>query len=180
MDNLLAKIPITCQKVLLISADRQANKALSELMARLALRGTVVILDGGNSFDAYLVARSIRRLSVELEEAMDRLRLARAFTCYQMLELLAQTEATPDPKIVLDLLTTFRDDAPNLGERMRILRGCLDHLERLSSLAPVLISIRPPRPGQAEDQVSFDLVREAAEHVLLFQEQLPAPQLRLF
>ncbi|MCP4418017.1 MAG: hypothetical protein GY805_15450, partial [Chloroflexi bacterium] len=80
-----------------------------ELSAVLALRGSVRVLDGGNSYDALYVARYIRRHTVQMDETLKRISVARAFTCYQMVTLLQQTAVFPSPTLVLDLLTTFGD-----------------------------------------------------------------------
>jgi hypothetical protein len=67
--------------------------------------------------------------------------MARAFTFYQVLSLLA---ATPDggmPTFCLDLLATFYDETASLIERRRLLRKCLAHLRRLSRQGPVAIAV---------------------------------------
>jgi hypothetical protein len=70
-----------------------------DLAARLALRGELRVLDGGNSFNAYTVARNLGRLvgggGSALEEALQRIQVARAFTCYQVLTLLNRNSCSP-------------------------------------------------------------------------------------
>ncbi len=84
-----------------------------------------------------------------LKQALRRISLARAFTCYQMLTLLNQTPAIPQqPTIVLDLLATFYDESVRADEALRRLENCLAYLRRLSAQAPVVVSARPPRPGR--------------------------------
>ena len=68
-----------------------------ELAARLALTGELRVLDGGNRFNVYPVARIIRRYSPELTAALARIRLARAFTCYQAAAMLAEMPAETAP-----------------------------------------------------------------------------------
>jgi hypothetical protein len=50
-------------------------------------------------------------------------RLSRAFTCYQMLALLAETPAGGPPTLVLDLLDTFYDESVPLHESRRLQIG---------------------------------------------------------
>jgi len=78
--------------------------------------------------------------------------VARAFTCYQMAELIRQAAAPRDvsppaaPLIVLDLLSTFQDENVPLGERKRLLKSCLPALRRRCQSAPILVSIRQELP----------------------------------
>src|SRR3990170_2880132 len=46
------------------------------------------VFDGGNSFDGYFVARLARRLSPQPYAVLNRIRLSRAFTCFQLAELI--------------------------------------------------------------------------------------------
>ena len=54
------------------------------LIAELALRGPVTVLDGGNCFPAYRIAQFIRSKSLQVEAISRRIFMQRAFTCYQM------------------------------------------------------------------------------------------------
>ena len=84
-----------------------------------------------------------------LKQALARISLARAFTCYQMLTLLSETPAIPQqPTLALDLLATFYDESVRADEALRLLESCLADLRRLSTQAPVVVSARPPRPGR--------------------------------
>ena len=51
----------------------------------------VLCLDGANRFDPLLIARFARERNVGAEVFNQRLRVARAFTCFQLTELLART-----------------------------------------------------------------------------------------
>lgn len=95
---------------------------MMKLTAVCALQGPVRIVDGGNRFDAYQVARHLRRQTTHLEAALNRLTIARAFTCYQMVSLVARTPATAESTLVLDLLATFTDESVTVAESTRLLR----------------------------------------------------------
>ena len=76
--------------------------------------------------------------------------MARAFTCYQVLSLLRKTPDTRHPKIVMDLLSTFRDESVSLEESQRLLEVVVGELYRLRRNAAVAVSIsRPPQPERA-------------------------------
>ena len=65
-----------------------------DLAAQLAAHGPLRVLDGGNQFNVYPVARAIRRQTPDLNAALQRIVLSRAFTCYQMVVMLDEAAAT--------------------------------------------------------------------------------------
>jgi hypothetical protein len=167
-------------EVLLVVAPHAGGALMMELVARLAGRGPLRLLDGGNRFDLYRCSQAIARAldggTADLRDVLGRIQLARAFTCYQMVALLAETPARPVPTLVLDLLSTFYDESVPAGESRRLLETCLCDLQRLSVLAPVAVSAQPG-PNRPE---LLEVLRAAAGQVCLLQPHLPPPQPRLF
>lgn len=145
--------------------------AILELVARLALSGSVRVLVGGNRFDAHHLARQVRRHTTHLDETLARIHLARPFTCYQTITLLEQT-AGDMPLVCLDLLATFYDDAVSLPERIRLTRIAVTHLRRCRAQVPVLVTLRPPPPSAAD---LTPIVQAAADQVYRYT---PPPTLR--
>ena len=166
-------LPLSNQ-LLVLTAPHAAVKLMLELAARLALSGELRVLDGGNRFNVYPVARTIRRYSPELSDALARIRLARAFTCYQAAAMLAEMPAEPRPLLVIDLLAAFYDESVALNESQRLLAGCLPHLQRLSQAAPVVVSARPPTAINPERLVLVQALRAAAAGTWQL-EALPVP-----
>jgi hypothetical protein len=125
---------------------------LLKLAASLAQRGPLTVFDGGNSFNIYTVAGALRRNGANVQQALGRILVARAFTCYQMAALICQAAAPAGvsppaaPLIVLDLLSTFQDENVPLGERKRLLKSCLPALRQRCQSAPILVSIRQELP----------------------------------
>jgi hypothetical protein len=170
----------------LVLAQHAAQRPMLDLAARLAQRGDLRVLDAGNRFNAYLVARSLGRWAgesgKELKNALKRITVARAFTCYQVLTLLSETPTAPFPTLVLDLLATFYDEDVKLHESQRLLESCVGHLLRLSRLAPVVVSARVLTSRQpVQDRSCLVQILEAAAHQVLHEVSDPPvdPQLRL-
>jgi len=139
--------PLTGKMAVLVNPEQEM---VTQLTAWLVHAGEARLIDGGNRFAAYDLARHLRRQTPHLEAALSRLIIARAFTCYQMVSLLAQTPATAVPLLVSDLLVTFDDDNVSPTESTRLLRLALRHLHRLRQAAPVVIIVRPPhQPARA-------------------------------
>jgi hypothetical protein len=169
---------------------RQAIRPLLGLAARLALRAPLRVLDGGNCFNAYIVALALRQHTQDVSAVMERIHVARAFTCYQILTLLQETRATPVATLVLDLLATFRDENVPDAERRRLLGICLERLRRLAVAAPLVVSVSPdsgpPMSGSrsrrkppARDEL-LAILEAAAGQVWRFGPPPPIVQLRLF
>jgi hypothetical protein len=123
------------QLAILIVPSR-ATELLLNLAAELADRGPLLVLDGGNRFNAYPVARRLHDPT-----ALERLQVARAFTCFQMQALLQSTKTEGPALLVIDPLATFNDENVPASERQYTFRCCVAELARLSHSRPVGIGI---------------------------------------
>jgi len=157
------------RKIALLIGERAERETLLDFTAVLALRGPVCVLDAGNRFDPYRVSRAVRRQTAQLDEALGRIYIARAFTCYQVITLLQKTPATPMPHLIFDLLATFSDQAISDGESMRLLSIVAEQLLRLRRQAPVIVSARPQSPGGRAGLLQ--LLKSTADQVLLSDVQ---------
>ncbi len=184
--------------LLLVVAPHAGGALMLELVARLACQGPLRLLEGGNRFDVYrcnqAIARALQELQVKaspragveegsaaefsLRQIMERIQLARAFTCYQLVSLLKQTPALPMPTLVLDMLTTFYDENVSNDESLRLLGVCLEELQRLNRVAPVAVSVRPAPPGSRP--ALLETLLGAAGQVWTLEPDVPAPPPTLF
>ena len=162
----LSSHQITLIRGISLFIDPHAQREMMlDLTAVLALRGRVRVIDGGNRFDPYHVARAIRRRTHRLDEIFDRVTIARAFTCYQVVTLLEHTPATNRPHLVCDLTATFYDEAVSYNESYRLLRIAAGELRRLSRRAPVVVTSSPAPRGERSGLLR--LLEDTADHVLL-------------
>jgi hypothetical protein len=163
-------------QIYLIVAPHAARSHMLDLAARLALRGTLRILDAGNQCNVYPIAQRLRRVTHDLDAALRRIQVQRAFTCYQVATLLLEVPPAPTATLVLDFLATFYDQDVKLPEATRLLQGCLERLRALAEQAPVLVSARPPALECAERRPLLDLLRAAsAQRWEAEEEQPPSP-----
>jgi len=153
--------------LLVLLSPKAEKKILLEMAAALALRGQVRVLDGGNGFSAYQVARLLRRHTSKLTEAMENIYLARAFTCYQVVALFEETPSSTDPHLVLDLLATFYDESIPPVESFRLLSLVVDHLKRLKKHTLVAVSLYPPKIQQPDRTGLTEMVTDAADSVFI-------------
>ncbi len=146
-----------------------------QFIAGLAQRGPVQVLDGGNRFDLLSLNRELRRRDLPLYTALERVRVARAFTCYQMTTLLEGPAGSGTPTLVLNLLATFQDENASQAERLRLLEICLFQLRKRAQHTAVLVVVHP----QPTEEPFLVRVREASDRIWAFEPQPPASQLTL-
>jgi hypothetical protein len=156
---------------------REQRQQMLACIATLALEGLVVVLDGGMLFNTYRVVMAARGQT----RILNRIRFARAFTCYQMVALLKRTPAEETCVVVLDLLSTFQDENVPASERLRLLKTCLPHLERLSQAHGALVSVGLLESMSPETQPLFRLLEKQAMQVYEWPvSAIPEQATRLF
>jgi hypothetical protein len=177
------------------------TRALLACITLLATRGHHVhVFDGGNRFDGYFVARLARHLSSDPHTALEHIRLSRAFTCFQLAELIKTAPTglgmqesnivsdsdldTPGPSVlfVLDMLTTFYDESVPMSDAERLLTNTIAHLKRLASAGPVIVGAREPRVLVKERWSLLDRLQVTADAAWLLRspEDPGREQMRLF
>jgi len=153
---------------------------LDERIVRHALSGPLVVLDAGNCFNPLRLARSIRRQTVEVTNILDRIQVARAFTCFQVLPLLEQISRPPGPVYILRLLDTFTDEVVPVQERLRTLSQVEAHIQRLCHATELTITLRTPLP---QEELLLDWItrlRSRAGHIIAPLLSTPTPPAQLF
>jgi len=159
-------------KLIVVYAPDAARTESMTLIAELGLRGAVTILDGGNRYRPYQVATFLRRKTVDISSAANRLFSRRAFTCYEMNTLLSSTPSLKQPCLILDLLKTFYDDHVSIHEADQLLKSCLGQIQRLVISGPVVVTLAPPLAK--ERSLLLEQVCAQADEVLI--KEAPATE----
>jgi hypothetical protein len=168
-------------KISLVVAPRAVVPSLMSVLAILALRGKVIVIDGGNCFDGFALSRALRRQTHQVQFALKQVLLSRAFTCYQMTAMLAELPINGTPVIVLDILSTFLDENVHFSKRQRLLETNLSLLRRMSESAPVAVWARSRTTPGSEDQQLLTPLLEIAQDIWKLQApEIPNHQLPLF
>ena len=168
----LITVPHSPTLQLLVAPAAFQRKAAIAFIAELAQTNPVRVLDGGNRFDVLGLNRELRRKDLPFYTALERVQVARAFTCYQMTTMLEQPAPGGIPTLVLNLLTTFQDENASLSERLRLLETCLYCLQKTASHSPVLLILHP----QPTEEPFLVRIRETADRVWVFESHHPAIQ----
>ncbi len=164
----------------LIEIRGRQSEGITELFASMAMRGSFYAIAGGEWLPTYALVQSIRRRTPQVKEVLGRVRLARPFTCYQVLDLLEDIRPERDPIVVLDFLHHFYNPDIQPGVRKRVLEQSCRQLQRLALSRSLLVFVEQM---QTEEYGSyFPLVAAIADDILQ-TDHVPDPedgQLTLF
>ena len=181
-DSQLQTIPFDLkagQAYLFLASRSTLHKLFNPIIANLALAGHLQVIDAGNQFDFYAIARMIRKSTPHFEETLAQIHIARAFTCYQVVTMLVQMHSVGFPLLITNMLTTFYDESVHLSERQMLLRQCLNELNRFKAQVPVVISASPHKDDPNDKFIT--LLENACDQITRFETLPPqSSQLSLF
>jgi len=155
--------PVSPRKVLFCG--ERAEEISSYVAGWMAGKGIeVIVLDGANRFNSYTVSSFARRELISPEKLLKSIRIARAFTCYQMATLMGERlvslvhagtvgaiHESPLQKpwvILLGPLTTFLDEDVPEREVRPLFERSLRKIEGMASRGVpfLLFQSNPPSP----------------------------------
>jgi hypothetical protein len=155
----------------LFHGHRETTRLFHYFLPRLIEQGKrILCLDGGNRFDPLLIARFARHRGLPPAEFNQRIRVARAFTCFQLTELLLRAPKFLPAFSANALIITALPDL-YFDEDVREREACTSFERALEGLTavpcPVAVfsgadSFRTPR------QSLFRLLRAQADQVCQF------------
>ncbi|RJP21301.1 MAG: hypothetical protein C4520_09815 [Candidatus Abyssobacteria bacterium SURF_5] len=156
------------------SASSITYLALYMAFAGVAHRVPVVFLDGGNSFNPYLISKLARRIGARPEELLSRVYISRAFTCHQMQALVvdrledALRKYSTRVAIVSGLLDTFYDQDVPFGEAYALLNSAATEFVRLAEGSARILLACPDThlPLADRQKVFLSLLKKVSQKVL--------------
>jgi len=164
LDEVLSQVQSYISRKVLFWGER-AGEISSYVAGWLAGKGiTVIVLDGANRFDPYTVSSLARRAWIPPERLLKSIRIARAFTCYQMATLMGERLVSlvharavgaihesllQKPWVILlGPLTTFLDEDVSEREVRPLFERSLRKIEGMASegVPFLLFQSNPPHP----------------------------------
>ena len=120
--------------------------ALSQLLCLqyLGQGQPVVLVDGANAFNPYLLSDAARAEGLDLNRVLDNVHLSRVYTCHQLEALmtdhlrLAIAKFRPGAVLCLGLLDTLHDEDVPAGEAARIFRRLTTAIIDTAARLPIL------------------------------------------
>lgn len=121
-----------------------------------AARGTrVLVVDAANVFDPYRLVREAMLRGVAARQALSRVRVARAFTCHQLVRLVQEElagELAPGCLVlVLGPVNLFYDEQVPWAERRHLFQGLVQILAAIKMTNPLLL-LQPRLPPGAPNR----------------------------
>ena len=150
-----------------------------------AARSTpVLVVDAANRFDPYGLVREARDLGLARQVVLARVRVARAFTCHQLVRLVEDIlPPALEPGCLVLLLgpvSLFYDEQVPLAERRRLFRDLTQLLGRIKSQAALLL-LQPLLPKEAHNRHFGKLLAPLIDYFvevgsrIAGQDQTPPP-----
>jgi len=136
------------------------SKRLLIATAYLAHTAELIVLDCGRRFDSSVVARAARGR----QEIIDRIKIQRAFTCFEAVKLIEKLPDGKTPIVILDFLSTFHDENIKPQSRKYLLETSIRHFQRLRYGAGLAISVYLP-PVSPDSIYLFERLQAAAPQV---------------
>ena len=196
-DTLIQSFTHPPGKVYLIHGDRTIfSLSLTMASAAIARGASIAVVDGGNRFDAHLIARFAREHRIDPSQLLSRIFISRGFTCYQMEQaitgrlpaFLRSRGATT--AMIFNPLETFYDQQAPFREVQHILVRVLRSLEQMKRegisvlLACLDRTLWPeernrlfPMLASGVDR-TFRLAYDEQQHAVLELEQSRSPSLQ--
>ena len=141
-----------------------------ELISRWVLHGSFFIIVAGDWFvDHDDVRYSLFRYTNNFDEVLDRhLRLVRARTCFQLLDLLTEADNENRPVLILDPLHHFYNQDVDLSTRDHVFEQCCQFTKRLSLSNPVAVLV--PKLDSDDHKRYFPILAAVADEVISVDE----------
>jgi len=139
------------------------------------LNSPVIFVDGGNSFNPYLVADIARSYGLDARSVLENIYVSRAFTAYQLSSLiLSELEGFQKLKgaravIVSDISSLFLDRDVPKGDAERLFRMVCRKLSEVAGRGAVVVATHFPRERSQRMLLLEALLFGCAKTVLRFE-----------
>jgi hypothetical protein len=158
--------PIKFGQLLIQETVGREREKVVELITHWVLRESFFLIAAGDWFvDHDDVRYALFRCTNAFDEILDRrLRLVRARTCFQLLDLLMEADKENNSALILDPLHHFCNADVELSTRRRVLEQCCQYMKRLSLSTPVALLV--PRLDSEDHKRFFPVLTAIADEVI--------------
>lgn len=161
--------PVQFGQLLLLETKGKEKKNIIELITQWVLRGSFFLIAAGDWFvDHDDLRYSVFRFTNAFDEVLDRFRLARARTCFQLLDILMEADKENKSVLILDPLHHFCNADVELSVREQVFEQCRQFIKRLSIRN--LIALLVPKLEIEDHKRFFPLLVAVADEVIAVEE----------
>jgi len=162
-------VPPQFGQLLIVETAGREREKIIELITQWVLRGSFFVIVAGDWFvDHDDLRYSVFRHTNAFDEILDRLRLVRARTCFQLLDLLMEADNENKPVLILDPLHHFYNADVELPVRDRILNDCCHFIKRISLSNPVAMLV--PKLEIEDHKHFYPILAAVADEVIPVEE----------
>ncbi len=133
---------------------------------------TSVFIDGGNTFDVYQVSNYACILQLDRDEVLRRIKVSRAFTCYQLVNLIVEKlpallcEEKVRLVVIANLLDMFMDPEIDLNETKQTVNFLSGFLTRFARENNIALVVTCPTSKDGRDALLRQFLTSRAQVVL--------------
>ena len=168
-------------QLLLLETNGRERENIIELLTQWVLRGSFFVIAAGDWFvDHDDLRYSVFRYTNAFDEILDRLKLVRARTCFQLLDLLMEADKQNKSILILDPLRHFYNEDIEACIRNRILEQCCQSIKCLSLSNPIALLV--PKLDTEDHKRFFSILAAVADEIIPVEEasEMEASQDSLF
>lgn len=152
-------------QLLLVQTAGRERQAIIELITQWVLRGSFHLIAAGDWLPDHDDLRySVFRYTNAINKTLDKMRLVRARTCFQLLDLLKAADRENKPVLILDFLHHFLNEDIELFAREEILEQCCQYTKRLSLSNPVAVLV--PNSDTEDYRRFFPILAALADEII--------------
>ena len=158
--------PIKFGQLLIQETVGREREKVVELITHWVLHSSFFLIAAGDWFvDHDDVRYALFRFTNAFDDILDRhLRLVRARTCFQLLDLLRAADEENHSVLILDPLHHFYNADVELSTRHRILEQCCHYIKRLSLSNPVALLV--PKLDTEDHKRFFPVLAAIADEII--------------
>ena len=158
--------PIKFGQLLIQETVGREREKVIELITHWVLHSSFFLIAAGDWFvDHDDVRYALFRFTNAFDEILDRhLRLVRARTCFQFLDLLREADEENNSVLILDPLRHFFNADVELSTRHRVLEQCCQYIKRLSLSNPVALLV--PKLATEDHKRFFPVLAAIADEII--------------
>lgn len=167
--------PIKFGQLLIQETVGREREKVVELITHWVLHSSFFLIAAGDWFvDHDDIRYALFRFTNAFDDILDRhLRLVRARTCFQLLDLLREADEENNSVLILDPLHHFYNADVEFSTRHRVLEQCCHYIKRLSLSNPMALLV--PKL-EIEDHKRFFPILAAIADEIIPVEQATEPE----
>jgi len=149
------------------------------------LHSEAIFIDGGNTFDPYLITQYAEQFSLNRDQALDRILVSRAFTCHQLTSLVTQMlpEAVHErgAKLIVasDLIELYRDPDVRDTQSLNLFKTTLNSLSTTARLERSIALATSLDEKMLDSDPFLRAAKQRVDIVLRFEERRHSTKLIL-